>query len=191
MLKTPEDVLRFWLEEVGPEQWYAQDSALDARMSELFLETWQAAREGHLDDWRTGPRHALAFVILTDQFPRNMFRGDPRSFATDARARAAAKDAHDKGWDKLVEEPARQFFYMPFVHSESLTDQDKGVCLIKNNMTETGMSNLLHARAHREVIRRYSRFPFRNVALGRETSADESAFLDSGGYRSVVQSMSG
>jgi len=185
----PEDVIAFWLDEVGPEQWYASDEALDARIRERFEGLWEKARAGGLHDWLTSPRGMLAYLILTDQFPRNMFRGEARAFATDANARAEAKLAIDHGFDKRVPEPERQFFYLPLMHSECLTDQDRCVRLMLTRMPETGASNLLHAKAHREVIRRFGRFPFRNEALSRSSSPEERNFVQEGGYGRTVEKL--
>ena len=122
--------------------------------------TWQ--RTGGCDDWARGPRGALALIVLLDQFPRNMFRDSPRAFATDDRALRASSLALARGWDLKIDGPIRQFCYMPFMHSERLTDQDRSVRLMKARMVDT--DNLLHARAHREIIRRFGRFPpYRNA----------------------------
>ena len=182
-----EDVLRFWLEEKGPQDWYAGGDALDAEIRDRFEPLWEAARAGSLDHWTTDPRGALAFLILTDQFPRNMFRGGARAFATDPRAREVAKAAVDRRFDLKVEEPERQFFYLPLEHSECLQDQERAVRLICERMDAP--ETLLHARAHREVIRCFGRFPFRNAALGRDSSAREAVFLEEGGYGAVVEEM--
>lgn len=184
-----EEVLSFWLDEVGPDGWYKVDPDLDARIRERFLGMWEGAAEGRFALWLTYPSGALAYIILTDQFPRNMFRGTPRAFETDGAALAAAKSAIQRGWDLRIDEPARQFFYLPLMHSENLCDQDRSVRLICERMPESGADNLIHARAHREVIRRYGRFPYRNAALGRADTTPEKSFLDGGGYGAVVRGM--
>lgn len=183
-----EDVLGFWLDEVGEAGWYAGGEALDATVRERFEGLWTRASEGALGLWLTYPTGVLAYCILTDQFPRNMFRGTARTFATDPIALAAAKMAVDRGWDLRIDMPARQFIYMPLEHSEVLVDQDHAVRLIHMRMpgaTET----LLHARAHRDVIRRFGRFPFRNAALGRTDTPDEAAWLARGGYAEAVKAI--
>lgn len=177
-------ILKFWLEEVGPDGWYEQSDALDDRIRAEYGDLWAAARNGRLNGWTCGPDSTLALLVLLDQFPRNMFRGDARSFATDARARAVAKNAVGRRLDRRIEGPARQFFYMPFEHSEAVVDQARSVRLVLLNIGQG--ETLEHARAHRHVIRRFGRFPFRNEALRRRSSPDEQAFLEAGGYRAAV-----
>ncbi len=188
MIAAPKDVLDFWLEEIGEEGWYAGGDEIDGQCRERFLATWEAAMEGRLGLWLTSPLGALAFVILLDQLPRNMFRGDPRSFASDRHARAAAKTAIARGWDLQVPAPERQFFYLPLEHSENLVDQDRAVRLFVARMPELP-EQLLHARAHREQIRRFGRFPMRNAALGRANTPEEEEFLATGGYRALLEEM--
>lgn len=188
-MANPEEILTFWLDEVGPEGWYSGGEELDAQIRERFEDTYNRACEGALSLWLTYPSGTLAYIILTDQFPRNMFRGTPRAFATDRLARSAAKAAIARGWDLRIDEPARQFFYMPLVHAECLVDQDRAVRLIKTRMPETGADNLLHARAHREVIRQFGRFPNRNEAIGRDTPPAEAEFLERGGYGAMVREL--
>ena len=188
-MSDPVTVLDYWLGEVGPEGWYAGGEALDAEIRDRFADLWQAAADGGLEHWIDGPAATLAFIVLTDQFPRNMWRGAARAFATDAAALEAARRAIAAGWDRAVPEPERQFFYLPFMHSEALADQQACIDLMAERMVETGASNHLHARAHAEVIRRFGRFPYRNAALGRETTAAEAAFMAGGGYGAVVQAL--
>ena len=183
----PAMILEFWLDEVGPDGWYRSDPEFDEEVRRRFEAMWQHAMEGALGLWLTYPTGALAYVVLTDQLPRNMWRGQAKSFASDRAALAAAKAAVNRDWDLRVAEPARQFFYLPLMHSECLPDQQRGVRLIHARMPETGASNLLHAKAHREVIRRFGRFPHRNEALGRPHARGEEAFLAEGGYGSVVR----
>lgn len=189
-MSTPEQILSFWLDEVGPEGWYNGGADLDAEIVKRFQDTWEKACDGAFSLWLTYPSGALAYLILMDQFPRNMFRGKARAFASDKAALAAAKSAVDKGWDMKIDEPARQFFYMPMMHSENLCDQERCVRLMKARMTESGDGNLLHAKVHREVIRRFGRFPYRNEALSRNTTQPEAAFVAEGGYGAVLQQIS-
>ena len=180
------EVLTFW-EEAGPDMWYRQDEAFDRTVRDRFGSLWERACEGAADGWAQGPRGALALLILLDQFPRNMFRQSPRAFASDARALRVASLALSRGWDMRIAPPLRQFFYMPFMHSENLVHQDRSVRLMKARME--GTDNLLHARVHREIIRRYGRFPYRNAALGRVSTPEEEAFLTGGGYGAIVEAL--
>lgn len=188
-MKTAQDVLAFWLDECGPADWYRQDESLDTRIRDMFEATWHRAADGHLGLWLTCPSETLAYIILTDQFPRNMFRGQRDAFATDAVARAAAKMAIDRDWDLRIDAPARQFFYLPLMHSENLTDQDRAVRLFHTRMPDAGGDNLTHARAHRAIIRNFGRFPYRNDALDRSTTAAEAQFMTEGGYGSMLRKM--
>lgn len=188
-LVTPEDVLRFWLDDCKPSDWYVQSDALDQRIREQFLDTWKAAKAGKFSMWLTYPSGALAYIVLMDQLSRNMFRDSGDAFATDRAALAAAKSAIDKGWDMRIDEPARQFFYLPLMHSENLCDQDRCVRLMCDRLPQSGASNMLHARAHRQVIRDFGRFPYRNDMLGRKSSPQELAYVDGGGYGATLRGM--
>lgn len=188
-MTAPEEVLRFWLDEVGPNGWYAQSDSLDREVRARFQETWERAREGTCGLWLTYPSGALAYIILMDQFPRNMFRGRASAFATDRQANAAAKAAICRKWDLRLDTPARQFFYMPLMHSENLCDQERCIRLVMERMPETGADTLLHARAHRDIIRMFGRFPYRNAPLDRPSTAPEREFLAQGGYGSALRSL--
>ena len=185
----PEDVLSFWLDEVGAKGWYDASDALDEEIRTRFLSTWEEACEGKFSLWLTYPSGALAYIILMDQFPRNMFRGSGQSFASDRAALAAAKSAIERGWDMRIDEPARQFFYMPLMHSENLCDQDRCVRLMCERMPVGREDNLLHARAHREVLRQFGRFPYRNDALGRTPTVLETSYISQGGYGATVRDL--
>ncbi|MGP6085645.1 DUF924 family protein [Antarctobacter jejuensis] len=187
-MSTPDEVLAFWLDEVGPKGWYEKDEALDETIRQRFMADWEGLMAGRYGLWLTYPSGALAYIILADQFPRNMFRDDGRAFSSDHVARAAAKQAIHRGWDVKIDPPGRQFFYLPLSHSENLCDQDRCVRLIKERMPEAE-GNLLHARAHREVIRDFGRFPFRNAALSRKTTEAEQTFLENGGYGATLRQL--
>lgn len=186
-MKSPQDVLAFWLDEIGPEGWYAGGDTLDQQIRDQFLPTWERAARGDLGLWLTCPSETLAYLIVTDQMSRNIFRNEAAAFETDALALAAAKLAIKNDWDKRINEPARQFFYLPLMHSENLTDQDRAVRLIHTRMPETGKNNIDHAKAHREIIRLYGRFPFRNAALGRVSTQAEQDFMSDGGYGAILR----
>ncbi len=188
-MASPEEILSFWLDETGPTGWYSGGAEMDQTIRERFQDDYNRACSGSLSLWLTYASGVLAYILLTDQFSRSMFRDTAQAFATDKLAKAAAKAAIAKGWDMKIDEPARQFFYMPLVHSECLSDQDRAVRLFMTRMPETGASNLLHARAHREIIRRFGRFSTRNAALGRISSDAEQAYLDQGGYGAIVNEL--
>jgi uncharacterized protein (DUF924 family) len=186
-MKQADDILTYWLDEVGPDGWYRGDKALDDDIRDQFEFTWERAQLGACGLWLTDPAGTLAYIILTDQFSRNMYRDDARAFASDKSARAAAKVAIDREWDRAISEPARQFFYMPLMHSENLIDQDRAVRLIHSRLPDTGGSTLTHARVHRSIIRKFGRFPYRNAALGRNMTPPEQKFMDDGGYGTLFR----
>ncbi len=179
---TPQHVLEFWLDEIDPSNWYAPSEGLDQKISDMFQDTWEAICDGRHGMWLTYPSGALAYILVTDQFSRNMFRGTEKSFASDRLALSAAKQSIQYGFDMRIDPPARQFFYMPLMHSENLTDQERCVRLMHERMPNSGVDNLLHARAHRAVIRQFGRFPSRNQALKRKATELEAAYVASGGY---------
>lgn len=174
---TPAALLGFW-REAGPRRWFRKDAAFDATFRARFMAAYEAARNGELDGWAADPEGALALVILLDQFPRNCFRDTPGAFATDAKARDVARAALDAGFDQRVELELRNFFYLPFMHSEDLADQERAVELTR----ALGADAQRHAFEHREIIRRFGRFPHRNAILGRATQPEEQRFLDAGGF---------
>jgi uncharacterized protein (DUF924 family) len=188
-MTTPDDILKYWIDELGEKGWYEGGADLDEQIREKFEPAWRAAVVGGLRSWMTYPGGVLAFVILTDQMSRNMFRGTAGAYASDRQARAAAHFAIDRGWDMKIDEPARQFFYMPLEHSECLADQDRAVRLMATRMPSSD-GLLLHARAHREIIRRFGRFPFRNDHLGRASSEAERQFMEKGAYRGILETLS-
>jgi uncharacterized protein (DUF924 family) len=176
--QTAEDVLAFWLA-AGPDRWFEADQVFDAAIRERFAATYEDAAAGLLRDWENGPEGALALVIVLDQFPRNMFRGSARAFATDPLARAVAVRAIAKRFDQQIAMPLRAFLYLPFEHSEELADQERAIAL----MRDTGDADQVKwAELHADIIRRFGRFPHRNAVLGRTTTPDEQAFLDGGGF---------
>jgi uncharacterized protein (DUF924 family) len=179
-LPSPEarDVLKFW-RGAGPSLWFAKDPSFDARFRERFLIAHEAAARGELDHWQSTPQGSLALVILLDQFPRNAFRGTPRMYDTDALARKAAGTAYAAGYDQRIPRELRKFFLLPFAHSEELADQERAVALARR----IGPEDLSHAEHHRDIVRRFGRFPHRNKILGRETTAEERHYLENGGYQ--------
>ena len=177
-LPSPADVLAVW-RAAGSARWYKKDDAFDAEVRRRFLELWQQAAAGQLASWEETDDGALALVIVLDQFPRNMFRGDARTFSTDDKARAVADRAIARGVDKRIDPGLVEFLYMPFMHSEQLADQERCVTLFQSGGRP---DNIKFAQVHADIIRRFGRFPHRNRMLGRMTSAEEQAFLDGGGF---------
>ena len=170
-------VVQFW-RAAGPSLWFAKDSEFDRRFRERFLSLYEAAARGELRGWLKTSEGALALMILLDQFPRNSFRGTPRMYATDALAREMAANAISAGHDRAVEPALQLFFYLPYGHSEDLADQDRSVELTRR----LGQPNLSHAERHRDIVRRFGRFPHRNPILGRAMRPEEQQYLDQGGY---------
>ncbi|WP_395540093.1 DUF924 family protein [Neotabrizicola sp. sgz301269] len=187
-MSDPVEVLDFWLGEIGPEGWYAGTEEIDDACAVRFSELLDALREGGLEHWVESPAGALAYIVIADQFSRNIHRGTALAFATDPQARAAARKAVEAGWDMQVPEPERQFFYMPYEHSEDPDDQARAVELMETRLA-SDPEMALHARAHQEMIRRYGRFPLRNAALGRENTPQEAIFLAEGGYGALVRQL--
>jgi uncharacterized protein (DUF924 family) len=174
MIKTPEDILEFWFsEEVSP-FWFRRSDDLDKVITTQFLETQEAAHSGKLDHWRANAQSALALTITLDQFPRNIFRGTPRSFQSDPKALQTAKYALEMGFDKEVADRQRSFFYLPFMHSEDIADQRLSAAIYEKLGNE---SSLDFAKQHHDIIERFGRFPYRNTVLGRESTAEEVEFL--------------
>ena len=176
MIVSPREILDFWFKETNPKLWFADDAALDARIRERFEETWRAARDGKLEDWKARADGALALVILFDQFSRNMFRGRAEAFSTDALARATAERAIRHKFDLEVPQGVRAFFYLPFMHSENLADQERSLALFAERVGKDS-PNYPYAVHHRDMVARFGRFPARNAALGRTSTAEEAAFL--------------
>ena len=174
---TPAAVVAFW-RGVGPDKWFEKDAALDEEIRRRFLALHAAAVAGKLADLEQSAEGALALLLLLDQFSRNLYRGDPRAFAADPQARAIASRALLKGFDAAFPD-LRGFFYLPFVHSEDLADQERAIALYKGVNDADGVK---WAVLHADIIRRFGRFPHRNAALGRATTAEEQAFLDAGGF---------
>jgi uncharacterized protein (DUF924 family) len=182
-----EAVLAFWFGVDGdhPEArgnsraaWFKKDAAFDDEIRTRFLPCYEAAAAGALAHWLQMPRSCLALIVVLDQFPRNMFRNSPRAFAADPLARAATEHALGAGFDLTMLPVERQFVYLPLEHSESLTDQERCLLLMKG-LAEFPQTRDLHiwAEKHRVIIARFGRFPHRNAVLERESTAEETAFL--------------
>lgn len=178
VLPTPGDVLAYW-RALGPAGWYAKSAAVNEAIRTRFLGLHEAGAAGLLNDWEGDAAAALALVVVLDQFPRNMFRGSAAAFATDPLARDVARRAIARGFDRMFTIPERRFFYMPLMHSEALSDQERCCQLCREAQDAPGLA---FAEQHADIIRRFGHFPHRNEALGRATTGPERAFLDGGGF---------
>jgi uncharacterized protein (DUF924 family) len=171
------DVVAYW-RDAGAAAWFTKNVAFDARFRERFLVAHEAAASRALDTWAESAEGSLALLILLDQFPRNCFRGTAHMYATDPLARHFACRALQAGHDRTIEPALRLFMYLPFAHSELLADQDLSLQLHLG----LGEDMAKHARGHRDIVRRFGRFPHRNAMLGRDTTPDETVFLSEGGF---------
>jgi uncharacterized protein (DUF924 family) len=178
----PADIVAFW-RSAGPKRWFQKDVAFDEAIRLKFEPTHHAAARGDYAKWIETAEGALGLIILLDQFPRNLYRGSAHQFATDGLARKVAHDAVARGHDQAVEAAMRSFVYLPFTHSEDLADQDLSLRL-NEAMARAAHNPALTkwAVVHRDIIVRFGRFPHRNAALGRDTTPQEQAFLDEGGF---------
>jgi uncharacterized protein (DUF924 family) len=179
-----EEVLDFWFGREGEpgygefrEAWFRKDPEFDRTVRERFQDLHEAAARGDLDAWRDDAHSCLALVILLDQFPRNMFRGDPRSYATDRKAQVIAEYAVDRALDRELPAFQRMFIYMPFMHSEDLEHQRRSVELFRVLGGDEDGDSSHYAVRHMEIIERFGRFPHRNEVLGRRTTPEEAEFL--------------
>jgi uncharacterized protein (DUF924 family) len=171
-----EDVLNFWFYEIGQERWFSADRALDLQIRERFLSAHEKAAKGELSSWENTPEGMLALMLLLDEFPRRMFRGTSRAFATDDLALELARDAVIKHFDDRIDKQFKLFFYLPFLNSESMGDQRLALFYIRERTKESHWLDL--AEQHFHTIQRFGRFPERSPILGRELTAEEEAFLN-------------
>jgi uncharacterized protein (DUF924 family) len=172
------EIVGFW-RQAGPKRWFEKDVAFDEEIRSRFLTAHERAAAGALDGWAASAEGALALLLLLDQFPRNMFRGNARAFEGDEKARSVAAAALLKGYDARVAPELRSFFYLPFEHSEDMADQERAIALYTAAGDEDGLK---WAKLHADIIRRFGRFPHRNACLGRATTPEEQKFLDDGGF---------
>lgn len=179
MTASPEDIINFW-REAGPKKWWRKDDGFDAAIAERFGQTHKAASEGTLDHWADKSLSMLALILLLDQFTRNLNRDSADAFSQDSKGLALAKQAVAKGQDQDMPEDLRSFCYLPFMHSETLADQEACLALMK---AHGGEDNIKAAREHRDIIAKFGRFPHRNPVLGRKMTPQEQAFLDAGGFK--------
>jgi uncharacterized protein (DUF924 family) len=180
-----EEVLDFWFGREGEEGygefrevWFTKDPEFDREIRDRFEPVYEEASAGKLEAWKNEARSCLALIVLLDQFPRNMYRGDPKMYAADILAQAAARHAVEHAYDRELPPYGRLFAYLPFEHSEDLEDQRFSVELFRSLAAEMGSEDLLgYAVRHMEIIERFGRFPHRNEILGRATTPEEAEFL--------------
>jgi len=173
---TPNDILTFWFSDKVEPLWFNSTPEFDSELKEQFEELYVAALAGNLSDWQNSAEGSVALVVILDQFPLNMYRGSPESFGGEAKAREIAKDAINKGFDSQINDVQKAFLYMPLMHSENIDDQDLSVSLFE----AAGLKeNLRFAKHHRDIVKRFGRFPHRNKILGRTSSQAELEYLDS------------
>ncbi|GMQ96373.1 MAG: DUF924 family protein [Gammaproteobacteria bacterium] len=173
---TPEQLLEFWFSERVRKLWFRSTPEFDQEITNRFEATWQAAGEGKLSDWEDTPEGALALVIVLDQLPLNMYRGQAISFSTEAASRDVASRAIERGFDVQLTDDRKAFLYTSFMHSEHISDQNRSVELYR----QAGlMDGLKWARHHRKIVQQFGRFPHRNAILGRENTEQETSYLNS------------
>ncbi len=169
------EIIEFWFAPGMAEKWFVRDPNLDRKVAERLGALHEKAAAGGLDDWRNSAQGCLALLVLLDQTPRNIFRDDPRTYATDELARAITQHALDCGYDQELTHNQRGMLYLPLLHSESLADKERAVELTRP-LTENPNFHKW-AVHHLEIVARFDRFPHRNEILGRETTPEEAAFL--------------
>lgn len=172
----PQQIIDFWFSERVKPLWFNSTPAFDQELKSTYQALWQQAADGELDHWLQSPSGCLALVLVLDQFPLNMFRQQKQSFQTELQSRQVADRAIDMGFDQLLTKEQKAFLYMPFMHSEYLSDQDLSVHLFEAAELE---DNLKFAKHHRQIIRDFGRFPHRNNILGRESTKAELDYLKS------------
>ena len=172
----PADIIAFWYSKEISSTWFRSTDAMDQLIRDKFYNIWLQAEAGKLNDWLNSPEGCLALAIVLDQFPLNMFRGQARSFATEAQAISVSKHAISKGYDRLLEADRLSFLYMPLMHSENSDDQGMSVAMFQQAGLE---ANIRFAQHHQSIIKRFGRFPHRNIVLGRESTLLEIEYLNS------------
>ncbi len=171
-----EEIITLWFSERVRPLRFNSTPTFDREIDDRYRSLWRQAGNGELDDWQATGEGCLALVIILDQFPLHMFRNQAESFHTEQQARDVAAHAISAGFDRQMPPEWRAFLYLPFMHSESLTDQDRSVALYERAGLQ---DNLKWAKHHRDLILRFGRFPHRNAILGRTSTSEETAYLES------------
>lgn len=176
-MMKPIDIISYWYSENMRKHWFSSTPGLDKELKDKYERTWESAAAGELDEWGNSPDGCLALIIILDQLPLNMFRGDAKSFQTERKAIDVALKAINNSFDKQLSNDKLPFLFMPFMHSENLEEQDLSVKLYKKHNLG---GNLRFAQHHRDIVKRFGRFPHRNMILGRESTKAEDEYLGSG-----------
>jgi uncharacterized protein (DUF924 family) len=173
---TPGSIIEFWYSDRIKSKWFNSTKDLDKEIKDNYENIWKNAIRGEYEDWKNSAEGCLALAIIFDQFPLNMFRGEIQSFSTEGMAISVTKHAIEKGFDQLISKEQISFLYMPLMHSENINDQNLSVSLFEKAGL---MDNWKFAKHHRDIVKRYGRFPHRNKILQRESSQAELEYLDS------------
>jgi uncharacterized protein (DUF924 family) len=176
MKDSKQDIVQFWFEEATPRQWFQVSPEFDQQIKDRFSTLYDMAAQGLCEEWKRDVQGCLALCLVLDQFPRNMFRGSAKAFATDKEALLLSKQAIHRGYDQVLPAIRRRFLYMPFMHSENLPDQRRSLELFGKMQAEDPLG-YEHARRHCHEIERFHRFPYRNKVLGRENTPEEDEYL--------------
>ena len=171
-----EEIVTFWFSEPVMKKWFNSTPEFDDEIRQRFEPVYKQAKQGLLDSWKNTATGCLALVILFDQFPLNMYRGKKQSFATEARSREVAEHAIAESFDEQLSDNQKAFIYMPYMHSESMADQERSVALYEKAKLN---NNIRFARHHRDIVQRFGRFPHRNKILGRQSTDEELIYLQS------------
>lgn len=172
----PEEIIDYWFSDRIKSQWFSSTPELDREILEKYETLWEKAAKGELDEWDKSPTGSLALVIVLDQLPLNMFRNQAKSFSTEKKALEISRNAIKNKLDQKIERDKLSFLYMPFMHSEDIDNQDMSVKLYREKSL---VNNIKFAEHHRDIIRKYGRFPHRNKLLTRESTEEELAYLAS------------
>lgn len=172
------EIIHFWFEELTPDQWFKADEALDLKMTEKYIALHSSVVAGELSYWRIEPMGRLAEILVIDQFSRNIYRDDPKSFIYDPMALVLAQECIRGEYHKNFKPAYRQFLYMPFMHSESKIIHNTALLLFSEKGLE---DNLDYELKHKEIIERFGRFPHRNEILGRQSTPEEIEYLKENG----------
>jgi uncharacterized protein (DUF924 family) len=177
MRDTKMEIVHFWFEETEPQLWFQTHEDFDARVRERFAVTYDMAKEGLCNSWSSDAEGCLALCLVLDQFPRRLYRGQAAAFATDEKALLVAKQAIHKGFDQVFTHEKRFFLYMPFEHSENISDQKRNLDLFKSMEKQNPLAYAV-ARQRYDIIEKFGRFPDRNAILGRASTDEERAWLE-------------